>query len=135
MGISINAQENHDHPYIRGVEVVRAKSIERMFSAWQQSDFLFQFASCYKDYTKSLRGMHDFVRGVIEERKKLIEKDAKVEQTEDEYGIKKRNNFLDILLRANINGQPLRDEDIREEVDTFMFEVCIFLLSWQLCIV
>lgn len=41
---------------------------------------------------------------------------------DDVIGTKRKLALLDVLLQSTINGNPLNDLEIREEVDTFVFE-------------
>lgn len=41
-------------------------------------------------------------------------------------GIKNKHAFLDLLLLSEINGEKIDEESVREEVDTFMFEVWFY---------
>lgn len=79
-------------------------------------------------YERDLRILHGFTEKVISNRKKTLQMKILTNPEEsrngnESWGIKRRLSFLDLLLEACDDGKILSDIDIREEVDTFMFEV------------
>ncbi|XP_049791306.1 cytochrome P450 4C1-like [Schistocerca nitens] len=124
MGTSVNAQNETGSEYVSAVYNISALTIKRIVRPWIHSDFIFRRTSTGREYYKHLDVIHSFTKKVIKQRqlsrklKEGVTKDALV----DDIGRKRRLAFLDLLLDASENGQKLSDQEIQEEVDTFMFE-------------
>lgn len=121
-GTELNAQAKCNPKYVEAVTGFLEIFTLRFFSAWLRNPLIFRFSDKYKKYVEYLEILHDFTKKIIKKRKeefKLLQDNPKM----SEEGIKRRAALLDMLLEASDNGKYLSDEDIREEVDTFMFEV------------
>lgn len=64
-------------------------------------------------------------------REKLLSGFTAAEQVEENFGAKKKMALLDLLLQSTIDGKYLTNEDIREEIDTFMFEVSEIVATFK----
>lgn len=126
MGVSVNAQEDDDSPYVRAVKVVSGSFLERFVSPWKWVDVLFYSNPTGWNVKRNVEYLHNFTERVIQSRKKeYLENPPVIGASEDDAGRPyggKRLAFLDTLLMSHLKDPTFTEEGIREEVDTFMFE-------------
>ncbi|KAF5277788.1 hypothetical protein FQR65_LT03768 [Abscondita terminalis] len=105
MNTSINAQMNPDSNYVNSVKEICRIATERSFS-YKMWDVIYYFTDDYKQKRKRGELQAQIASGVT---------------TTNDLGTKKKIPFLDLLLTSTVEGKPLTNEEIRNEVDTFMF--------------
>lgn len=97
-----------------------------MFDIVYRFNLTYRLTKLAREEKKALAVLHGFTEKVIIQRREELLKAQKQKQEQNgsanEVGSKRKMAFLDILLQSEIDGKPLSNMDIREEVDTFMFE-------------
>ncbi|UYV77773.1 hypothetical protein LAZ67_15002226 [Cordylochernes scorpioides] len=125
MGKSINAQTNAENPYVKSVHLLGEFFIHRLIRPWLWPDWVYYNLPRGREYRRSLNIVEDFTRKVIRERKEelLARQKKSADIVEPEFGfIKRREPFLDLLLRLHLeNDQAFTEDDVQEEVSNFMF--------------
>ncbi|XP_066154346.1 probable cytochrome P450 4d14 isoform X2 [Euwallacea fornicatus] len=110
MGLSRSPHESSkDWLYSSSIETLCEVIQNRMTSAWKIYDFCFRFS---RDYSREKSAL-----AVVDSMFDLIVK-RKLEKTSVD-GEKK--DMLDLLMEIRIDGKPLTRDDLREEINTFMF--------------
>ena len=112
MGTKISAQSGHNNAYVESVRNMCKTVTERAFSLLKIFDKLYWLTRDYYKQQKALKILHGFTLKVINSRK-----NRRVKNDE------KRTAFLDLLLKFSEKEDVLSVSELREEVDTFMFEV------------
>ncbi|XP_053678282.1 cytochrome P450 4d2-like [Anopheles nili] len=130
MGVEIHAQDNPSNQYVRDVKRMSELILLRIFHVLASFPQVYWYIMPNAwEQRKVIQRLHDFTDSVIHRRRlqllaeqahKGVRYDGNNGDIQDE--VKQRQTFLDLLLNVTVDGQPLTDADIREEVDTFMFE-------------
>ncbi|XP_070552218.1 leukotriene-B4 omega-hydroxylase 3-like [Ptychodera flava] len=112
-------QTDRNNPYIQGVYELSNLLVKRATIPPYQNDLLYSITPSGYKFRQVLKIVHGFAWKVINDRKAALAREEK----EGKKNTRKYVDFLDILLSArDEHGQGLTDQEIKDEVDTFMFE-------------
>ncbi|KAH0616153.1 hypothetical protein JD844_027058 [Phrynosoma platyrhinos] len=143
MGKNVGAQNNKDSEYVRAIYRMSELIHHRQKSPWFWPDLIYSLFQEGREHSKNLKILHTFTDNVIAEKASQLKNqkhksDAVINGEQSKSKV--RRAFLDMLLNTtDENGKKMSYLDIREEVDTFMFEGhdttaasmnwCIYLLA------
>ncbi|CAN8020266.1 unnamed protein product [Ixodes persulcatus] len=146
MGKTINAQINEGSEYVKAVRRLGEFFAERLVTPFANYETMYMMTSNGKEYRRCLNTVHSFARKVISERKKDMKVDFDKGILADDDGEdigrgtrRQKRPFLDLLLLEHFKDEKnITEEDIREEVDTFMFgghDTTAMGISWTLFLI
>ncbi|XP_038074560.1 cytochrome P450 4F1-like isoform X3 [Patiria miniata] len=117
--VQSNCQIVEDHPYIKGIYEIAMLVGARFRFLPFHSDIIYNLSPSGRHYHRAIETVHNYARDIIKQRKQaLAEEEASGKTRQRKYV-----DFLDILLCAkDTDGKGLTDQEICDEVDTFMFE-------------
>lgn len=121
MGCEIKAE---DYEYLNAVKDLILIVAKRFLTPWHRIEFLYNLSSSKRQQDKCSKIIHEFTTKIIQERRLKLsqEKSDPLDNIfDDDVGLKKKMCLLDVLLRSTVEGKPLSDSDIEEEVGTFTF--------------
>lgn len=146
MGVKLNLQANSNHEYVEALYNISRIFLIRLARPWLWPQLAFNLSPHGRIFNRSVQATKDFTTKVIKERRDewidclKEESNGAAEINVDNIEEFKKSNFfqskvnnnrlafLDLLLQHHLITQKLSLEDLREEVDTFMFAV-----SWMFC--
>ncbi|XP_009068065.1 PREDICTED: cytochrome P450 4B1-like [Acanthisitta chloris] len=110
--------QSETHYYIKAIYDLTYLLTDRVQN-FSFKDVFYNFTRKGREFQKACKLSHTHTDQVIKDRKLLLSNEKELDKIQ-----KKRHlDFLDILLCSkDANGVGLSDEDLRAEVDTFMFE-------------
>ncbi|GFQ78084.1 cytochrome P450 4V2 [Trichonephila clavata] len=140
MGVNIDAQGGRNTEYVRAVHEIGESFMYRVLRPWLYPNFIFKWTAYGRRFYDNLRRVQSLTKRVIKHKRQDME-------AREEYAViepfsnhspsqrKKRKAFLELLLEHHLKDPSFTEEDVSEEVHTFMFEghdTTAMALSWAL---
>jgi len=132
MGTVVNAQTQNSE-YLHSAIRIREILVERNRKPWLSSDWFFALTPLGREQKSVLKVIHQFTDNVIFQRRQYLNEMKQKHATP--YIRDKRRPLLDLLLQTADDETVLTQENIREEISTFMFaghDTTAAAMSWFL---
>uniref|UniRef100_A0A8C6EAM9 Uncharacterized protein n=1 Tax=Moschus moschiferus TaxID=68415 RepID=A0A8C6EAM9_MOSMO len=105
--------------YTQAINDISHLIFSRLRNGFHQNDLIYRLTPEGHRNRQACHITHQHTDAVIKERKARLQKEGELEKVRS----RRHLDFLDILLFARMeNGSSLSEEDLRAEVDNFMFE-------------
>lgn len=126
-GVSLNAQKAPSSEYIQAVKELALNIVYRLRRFWLSSDFIYNLTANGKKNQKALQIVHNFSESVIREQQKKTDIHEKEYEDENWKYTSNLKSFVKLLIETrDEDGNSLPFKEIRDQADTFMFEVSTF---------
>ena len=123
-GIEGNFQEEmKQHPYIQAVYQLTTLIDKRFSNFLHYSNFIYYFSNDGRKFQRAARVTQGFSRSLIQTRRQINPTSATATAAANGSSTKRHVDFLDMLLQCkDETGQGMSDQEIQDEVETFLFE-------------
>ncbi|XP_006163836.1 cytochrome P450 4A11 [Tupaia chinensis] len=110
--------DRNNHSYIQAIGNMKLQLFSRLRNAFYQNDIIYGLTPAGRRALHTCQIAHQHTDRVIQLRKVHLQEAGELEKVRG----RRHLDFLDILLLAQAeSGSTLSDQDLRAEVDTFMF--------------
>lgn len=128
MGSKLNLQNESDNIYVQAVHQIGKIFYYRIIRPWTYFNFIFYYLIPKGRLEQKLvKIIHSFTNKVIEKKErnfiKIVETQSESSNGTYNYSGRKKLAMLDLLLNVKLINGTIDDEGIKDEVNTFLFEV------------
>lgn len=126
MGSELDLQNSSDNSYVKAIHELGKALYYRFQRMWLRINWhYYHMNSNGRKEAKLIDSINDFTSKVINKRQKGFEiLEEKVDSDEHYvYSSRKKLAMLDLMLNAKLTSGIIDDEGIKDEVNTFLFEV------------
>lgn len=125
MGTRLDATDTEQRIYMESIYEFSNVVVYRSLRPWLYDPFVWILHPMYWQEHKLVKNMHSFTSKIINQRKNEFYGGTSIRNKTENAEIcnKQKSSMLDLLLSSTEEGLGIDEKGIREEVDTFTFEV------------